>query len=392
MLRKSGIEHYLRHGAHGTLAPVTRRNPHEVHPTEHRDVVVVQNKPKIPLHGSFGEKRKQAAEWGKKHIRGEYINNYSGLQLQVVGIGIKEAASHAYTDAELQTISAIPQLIKHSVLFDVSPHEPQKKEHGDVYTFYGIVKQAGQAYLAKIVAKTIGKNKLQYDHQSIEIMMPDVASAASGVTATHQALTPPSGIKSVINLHQLVDYVNALHPEHVESFRRLHKSLRPSTGKKASPQHDAAPMLLKAHVASYQRTTASGAVAYVREHEDSRVRKSGRLLHFARTHSDFHEIRQARFGHLPNWGELSEHDRNKILDAEEEVHRRLKEDDAVRDHAKAKERERQKEKMRSGGKVAAKDLIASGLAEKTPGREVQLNMFKGKRISGIRRNYFTQKA
>lgn len=110
--------------------------------------------------------------------------------------------------------------------------------------------------------------------------------------------------------------------------------------------------LTKAHVAAYSRTTASGAVAYVRYHEDSRVKAYGRKLHFVRNHADLHAIRQARFGHLPNWGELSDHDRNKILDAEDEVHRRLKEDDAVRDHAKAKERERQKEAMRSGEKVA----------------------------------------
>ncbi|WP_318556917.1 hypothetical protein [Geobacter anodireducens] len=120
---------------------------------------------------------------------------------------------------------------------------------------------------------------------------------------------------------------------------------------KPTPQHDV-PMLLKAHVAAYSRTTASGALAHVREHEDSRVKRYGRLLHNVRTHSDLHEVRQARFGHLPNWGQLSDHDRDKILDAEDEVHRRLKEDDAVRDHAKAKERERQKEAMRSGEKVA----------------------------------------
>lgn len=167
-----------------------------------------------------------------------------------------------------------------------------------------------------------------------------------------------------------------------QSHNTLLKSESPSDGRKPPVQHDV-PMLLKAHVAAYSRTTASGAVAYVREHEDSRVKAYGRKLYFVRNHSDLHSLRQARFGHLPNWGQLSEHDRNKILDAEEEVHRRLKEDDAVKDHAKAKERERQKEAMRSGKKVAAKDLVASGLAEKTPGREVQLNMFNGKRIVGV---------
>lgn len=129
---------------------------------------------------------------------------------------------------------------------------------------------------------------------------------------------------------------------------KLNKSC---TNIKPAPQHDA-PMLLKSHVAAYSRTTASGSVAYVREHEDSRVKAYGRKLYFTNNHADLHNLRQARFGHLPNWGQLSEHDRNRILDAEEEVYRRLKQDDAVRDHAKAKERERQKEAIHSGKKVA----------------------------------------
>ncbi|BEH11835.1 hypothetical protein GSUET_34470 [Geobacter sulfurreducens subsp. ethanolicus] len=132
----------------------------------------------------------------------------------------------------------------------------------------------------------------------------------------------------------------------------VNKSESLSADIKPAPQRDATPMLLKAHVAAYDRTTASGALAHVRAHEDSRVKKYGRLLANVRTHADLHEIRQARFGHLPNWGNLSEHDRNQILDAEDSVHRRLKEDDEVRDFARAKERERQKEAMRSGKQVA----------------------------------------
>jgi hypothetical protein len=59
-----------------------------------------------------------------------------------------------------------------------------------------------------------------------------VIQAASDPMHRDQALTPPPGVNSVISLHQLVDYVNTMHPEHVESFHRLHKSIKPQ------PQND----------------------------------------------------------------------------------------------------------------------------------------------------------
>lgn len=99
--------------------------------------------------------------------------------------------------------------------------------------------------------------------------------------------------------------IEAHWPKLLDASRALnrHKGTEHKLDKHAKGEYNA--IIQKAHVASYQRTTASGAVAYVREHEDSRVRKYGRLLHFAHSHADLHAARQARFGHLPNWGQVS---------------------------------------------------------------------------------------
>jgi Inorganic Pyrophosphatase/Large polyvalent protein-associated domain 3 len=234
LLRKSGMEHFLRHSKYGIKA-VTRRNPNEAKQNERTEVVVVRNQHKMALTGTIGNMREQAENWLVEEtngIRGEYRNNHTGFMLVVARKGLKEAASHAHGEPELQAITALPQLIKHAVLFDVSPHEPTKKDFGDVYTFYGILKQNGRVLLIKIVAKQIQKRKLAYDQQSVEIVTPGVIQAASDPMHRDQALTPPPGVNSVISLHQLVDYVNTMHPEHIESFHRLHKPIKPQ------PQND----------------------------------------------------------------------------------------------------------------------------------------------------------
>lgn len=61
-------------------------------------------------------------------------------------------------------------------------------------------------------------------------------------------------------------------------------------------------LLNKAHVAEYDRVTASGALAHVMAHEDSRVRHYGNQLRKVKNHADLHKVRQERFAHLPHWG------------------------------------------------------------------------------------------
>jgi hypothetical protein len=76
--------------------------------------------------------------------------------------------------------------------------------------------------------------------------------------------------------------------------------------------------LLKAHVSAYDRVSKTGALSYIREHEDSRVRSYARKILGSKDSYDLHTIRKERFGHLPHWNKLDDHTRQAVLDAEEE--------------------------------------------------------------------------
>lgn len=82
----------------------------------------------------------------------------------------------------------------------------------------------------------------------------------------------------------------------------------------------AAVRILKSHVAAYDRTTTSGALAHIDAHEDSRVRRYAIKLARTENSHQLHKLRQERFGHLPHWGALDDHTKQRILDAEDEVH------------------------------------------------------------------------
>jgi hypothetical protein len=78
--------------------------------------------------------------------------------------------------------------------------------------------------------------------------------------------------------------------------------------------------LSKAHVAAYDRVTKTGAIAHIEAHEDSRVRRYAIKLQRTKNSAELHKLRTERFAHLPHWGNLDEHTKQAVLDAEDEQH------------------------------------------------------------------------
>lgn len=78
--------------------------------------------------------------------------------------------------------------------------------------------------------------------------------------------------------------------------------------------------LRKAHVSAYNRITKTGALAHIREHEDTRVRRYAIKLGRAKDTAEIHKLRMERFARLPHWGKLDNHTKLAILDAEDKKH------------------------------------------------------------------------
>jgi hypothetical protein len=134
----------------------------------------------------------------------------------------------------------------------------------------------------------------------------------------------------------------------------------------------------KAHVHDYDRTTASGALVHVQSHEDSRIRKYGEQIAGAQTQLDLHKVRQNRLGTIPHYHGLNDTAKDKVLAAEQERYSYLKRRDDFLDSKQRNKRESQKKKLKAGATVSHKQLLASGLAERTKAG-TQLLMFRSQR-------------
>jgi hypothetical protein len=133
--------------------------------------------------------------------------------------------------------------------------------------------------------------------------------------------------------------------------------------------------ILRHEAAHKEEVHPGGKLEHVQAHWDHRVRRYGDALSRVRIHSDLHNLRQKRFAILPHWGHLGEESQSHILASEQAIHRELTTKDIVSDAWNAHLRSRQKAAMAQGEHIPDKDILASGLAERTPAG-TQLLMFK----------------
>ena len=115
--------------------------------------------------------KKNALEYGK-NLRGEYTNEYTKEVIALTGGnsrgGIREILQHDYKDIEhLQSIAAIPQIIKKSIFIDEIPNEDAEK-YSDIKSFRYYVsglKIGKNDYTIKAVVAVQNNGDRYYDHK-----------------------------------------------------------------------------------------------------------------------------------------------------------------------------------------------------------------------------------
>ena len=127
--------------------------------------------------------KKNALEYGKS-LRGTYQNEDTGELVNLTGGnkrgGIREILQHDYKDIEhLQSIAAIPQIIKKSIFIDELPNE-DKEHYPDVKSFRYYVcglKIGGKDYTVKAVVAEQNNGNRYYDHRLTDIEKGKLLSA-----------------------------------------------------------------------------------------------------------------------------------------------------------------------------------------------------------------------
>ncbi|SUC12677.1 ADP-ribosyltransferase-containing protein [Prevotella pallens] len=113
--------------------------------------------------------RDSAKEWIKDNLRGEYTIADTEEIVSLTKVGANKVTSHGMSNkAHLQSIAAIPQLIRHAIFIEERPNEKHNNKY-DSYKYYICGLKIGTTdYTVKL---TIGvkSGKKYYDHALTEI-------------------------------------------------------------------------------------------------------------------------------------------------------------------------------------------------------------------------------
>lgn len=140
--------------------------------------------------GQYELNRESAQKYILNNLRGEYIINDTGERVQISKKGAKKVTSHSQgSEAHMQSIVAIPELIGNSVFIEERPAYKDNAQY-DSYRYYVTgLKIGGEDYTARI---TIGvKNgEFYYDHYLTDIEKGNLIEAAQSFKPTEDAPNP----------------------------------------------------------------------------------------------------------------------------------------------------------------------------------------------------------
>lgn len=140
--------------------------------------------------GQYELNRESAQKYILNNLRGEYTINDTGERVQISKKGAKKVTSHSQgSEAHMQSIVAIPELIGNSVFIEERPAYKDNAQY-DSYRYYVTgLKIGGEDYTARI---TIGvKNgEFYYDHYLTDIEKGNLIEVAQSFKPTEDAPNP----------------------------------------------------------------------------------------------------------------------------------------------------------------------------------------------------------
>lgn len=166
----------------------------------------------IQFNGEFDLNRGGAKQWLKNNIRGEYINNDTGEEIQVSKVGINEVTSHGERDeAHLKSLVGVPSIIENAVFIEEHPNIKGHDKY-DSYRYYVCgLKINGIDYTAKVVIGVKGDNKY-YDHRLTQIEKGTLINNLNGLSnsVAENQNTPHLGKDNrLISIMQINEQENA---------------------------------------------------------------------------------------------------------------------------------------------------------------------------------------
>ena len=156
------------------------------------------NEVDVKYHGEYSLTAKDAQEWIKENLRGEYKINDTNEIVQLSKVGADEVTSHNRLDeAHLKSISAIPDMLNNAIFITEEPNVKNNRKF-DSYRHYVVgLNIDGVSYTAKIVIG-VKQGKKYYDHRLTKIeksrLIDNINQPTLGFTTEGNASLPPYAV------------------------------------------------------------------------------------------------------------------------------------------------------------------------------------------------------
>ena len=156
------------------------------------------NEVDVKYHGEYSLTAKDAQEWIKENLRGEYKINDTNEIVQLSKVGADEVTSHNRLDeAHLKSISAIPDMLNNAI-FITEEQNVKNNRKFDSYRHYVVgLNIDGVSYTAKIVIG-VKQGKKYYDHRLTKIeksrLIDNINQPTLGFTTEGNASLPPYAV------------------------------------------------------------------------------------------------------------------------------------------------------------------------------------------------------
>lgn len=129
--------------------------------------------------GASRDRRKQATNWAVANLVGVYSNQDTGWSIEVGSDGLRHTINHGPMYSTLETLPALPELLKNAVLVESRPDRDGDPNIRAIHRFYAAVEIGGVLNRVKLTVKE-SKGRKFYNHEAA-ILGPVGAEKSPGI-------------------------------------------------------------------------------------------------------------------------------------------------------------------------------------------------------------------
>jgi hypothetical protein len=121
----------------------------------------------VVVHGHAEQTKQSARDWALQHVSGAYQNMATGWNVDVARGGIQEALAHLdwSSPAALQTIAAIPELIRIAMPVLTAPDKLGRASIIQVHTLIGAILVDGDIRRVRMTIRETNMGQKYYGHR-----------------------------------------------------------------------------------------------------------------------------------------------------------------------------------------------------------------------------------